>query len=78
MRNYKGVIYNSKEYNLPEIELEFVSNGYWVGYGNKHITSYELIDKSIEEKLGFHFQFTRTTRKGIGNVFFVETQDKIY
>ena len=76
MKKYKGKVYikDAKRYNLPEEKLEFVATGYWVGQGRRHITSYKLVDTQYEEKMSLELQFSRD----IHNIFYVETEDKIY
>lgn len=48
------------------------SNGYWVGAGGRHITSYIRVDKDEPEGIERQYSMDRQHR------FWIETEDKVY
>lgn len=74
---YKGSIYSKdlqdygKKYNLPEKAL-FVVNGFWIGYGNREISSYVICNENGDALPEYeHIQFSRDKK----NTFYIETID---
>ena len=54
------------------VKHRFLLCGYWIAYGNRHVSSYVLCDDDGEFLEGFdHLQFTRKRN----NIFLLETVD---
>ena len=67
----KGIIYETGEKCLMRM------NGYWVGAGGRHISSYERVDKDVEyddKGRPVYRQYTMDRH----HVFYLETEDVIY